>query len=80
MLDTLRWISDYFVLCHHDIEAFTAQVGDANVDHALWQRPEDITAATENRPSFDLTPSAPGRFALHQQLKMPLLFHLPATK
>ena len=57
LLDSLRWIADYFVECHHADLAFTAQVGDANLDHKLWERAEDMQ---ENRPSYDVTPSLPG--------------------
>lgn len=57
MLDNLRWIADYFVKCHHSPQAFTAQVGSTNADHAVWGRAEDMTMA---RPAYDLTPSAPG--------------------
>ena len=57
MLDNLRWIADFFIKCHHDDLAFTAGVGDPNVDHGLWERPEDIQEA---RPAYDLTPNAPG--------------------
>ena len=60
MLDNLRWIADYFVKCHHAPQAFTAQVGSTNADHAIWGRAEDMTIP---RPSADLTLSAPGIFA-----------------
>ena len=33
------------------------QVGDGNVDHASWGRPEDMTMA---RPAWAITTSAPG--------------------
>lgn len=63
MLDNLRWIADYFAKCHHAPQAFTAQVGSTNADHAIWGRAEDMTIA---RPSADLTPSAPGdKFHIH---------------
>lgn len=55
--DTLRWIADYFVLCHYADLTFTAQVGNVDIDHSQWTRPEELVGA---RPSFDLTPSAPG--------------------
>lgn len=57
MLETLRWAGDYFMKCAHQPQAFTAGVGDPNVDHSTWERPEDIQGT---RPSYDLTPSAPG--------------------
>ena len=61
MLDTIRWISDFFIKCHHDDLAFTAGVGDPNTDHSLWERPEDIS---ESRPAYDLTPNNPGGLQL----------------
>ena len=33
------------------------KVGDGNLDHAVWGRPEEMTMA---RPAWKLTPSAPG--------------------
>ena len=33
------------------------KVGDGNVDHAYWGRPEDMTMA---RPAFKITPQKPG--------------------
>ena len=57
ILDTLRWVSTYFIKCHHADLAFTAQVGDVTTDHALWERAEDMQEA---RPSADINPSAPG--------------------
>ncbi|DBA75362.1 TPA: hypothetical protein ACH3X1_010629 [Trebouxia sp. C0004] len=56
-LDSLRWIADYFVQNHHADLAFTGQIGNVGDDHSSWGRPEDMT---EDRPGFDLTPTAPG--------------------
>ena len=56
-LDSLRWIADYFVENHHSDLAFTGQIGNVNDDHSSWGRPEDMT---EDRPGFDLSPTAPG--------------------
>ena len=68
LLDSLRWIADYFVECHHADLAFTAQVGDVNLDHSLWERSEDML---ENRPSFDVTPSLPGVLYLSAEISAP---------
>ena len=59
-LDSLRWIADYFVQNHHADLAFTGQIGNVGDDHSSWGRPEDMT---EDRPGFDLTPTAPGDFS-----------------
>lgn len=61
-LDSLRWIADYFVQNHHADLAFTGQIGNVGDDHSSWGRPEDMT---EDRPGFDLTPTAPGDFCTH---------------
>lgn len=58
-LDSLQWIANYFVQNHHADLAFTGQIGNVGDDHSSWGRPEDMT---EDRPGFDLTPTAPGDF------------------
>lgn len=55
--DSLRWIADYLVKSHHSDWAYTAQVGEVLADHSYWGRPEDMSM---DRPSWDITPSAPG--------------------
>ncbi|XP_070574807.1 uncharacterized protein [Ptychodera flava] len=59
MLDCLRWATDYFLKCHTDENTFYAQVGDGDIDHAYWGRPEDLPA-TMSRPAFSVTSSKPG--------------------
>jgi len=56
-LDALKWGTDYFIKCHTEKEKFYGQVGDGDVDHAYWGRPEDMTMA---RPSFSIDGSKPG--------------------
>ena len=58
-LDSLQWIANYFVQNHHADLAFTGQIGNVGDDHSSWGRPENMT---EDRPGFDLTPTAPGDF------------------
>ncbi|XP_077990349.1 endoglucanase F-like [Glandiceps talaboti] len=43
MLDSIRWTCDYFIKCHTDSNVYYYQVGDADVDHKEWNRPEDLT-------------------------------------
>ncbi|MBK1828855.1 glycoside hydrolase family 9 protein [Haloferula rosea] len=59
---TLRWASDYLMRCHVRHEdgttvAFYGQVGDGNVDHAVWAPAETMTMA---RPSFKIDADNPG--------------------
>ena len=41
----LKWATDYFIKAHVAPMKFYGQVGDGNVDHAYWGRPEDMTMA-----------------------------------
>ncbi|XP_070574808.1 uncharacterized protein [Ptychodera flava] len=59
MLDCLRWATDYFLVCHTDENTFYAQVGNGDIDHAYWGRPEDLPASMP-RPAFSVTSSKPG--------------------
>ncbi len=63
-LDSLQWIANYFVQNHHADLAFTGQVGNVGDDHSSWGRPENMT---EDRPGFDLTPTAPGDFCIQKR-------------
>ena len=53
----LKWGTDYFIAAHTSTNEFIGQVGDGNIDHVFWGRPEDMTM---ERPSFYLTEDAPG--------------------
>ena len=53
----LKWGTDYFIAAHISTNEFIGQVGDGNIDHLFWGRPEDMTM---ERPSFYLTEDAPG--------------------
>ncbi|KAA0200410.1 hypothetical protein HAZT_HAZT005065 [Hyalella azteca] len=55
---TLRWATDYFLKSHTAPTTIWAQVGDSDLDHTFWDRPENMTMA---RPSFVLNETNPGR-------------------
>ncbi|XP_038057262.1 endoglucanase 4-like [Patiria miniata] len=57
MLDCIKWATDYFLKCHTGQYEFYGQVGDGNLDHAYWGRPEDMTM---RRPAFKITAANPG--------------------
>jgi hypothetical protein len=57
VLDSLRWPLDYFMKCHVTTNQFYGQVGNGELDHNYWGRPEDMTMA---RPAYRLTSTAPG--------------------
>ncbi len=61
MLDAIKWGTDYFIKCHTAKNELYGQVGDGDVDHASWGRPEDMTM---NRPSAKIDASKPGMFLL----------------
>jgi hypothetical protein len=53
----VRWATDYFIKAHVEPNKFYGQIGDGNVDHGYWGRPEDMTMY---RPSFYIDASKPG--------------------
>lgn len=55
--DSLRWITDYLVHAHPSDNVLYIQVGDPDIDHKCWTRPEDMT---EKRPLTQVNPSASG--------------------
>ncbi|WVZ25709.1 hypothetical protein V8G54_004253 [Vigna mungo] len=56
-LDSLKWITDYLVNAHPFPEVLYIQVGDPEVDHNCWERPEDMD---EERPLTQVNSSFPG--------------------
>ena len=56
----VKWATDYFLKAHTAQNEFYGQVGQGDVDHAYWGRPEDMTMA---RPAFKITASSPGKLA-----------------
>jgi endoglucanase len=61
LLDAVKWGTDYFIKSNvtegGKTKEFYVQVGDGDLDHAFWGRPEDMTMS---RPSFKVTTSKPG--------------------
>jgi len=57
LLDSLRWPFDYFMKAHINTNLFYGQVGNGELDHSYWGRPEDMTMA---RPGYRITSTAPG--------------------
>ncbi|KAJ7957856.1 Endoglucanase [Quillaja saponaria] len=55
--DSLKWITDYLVEAHPSENVLYIQVGDPEVDHKCWDRPE---AMTEKRPLTQVNTSVPG--------------------
>jgi len=53
----IKWSTDYFMKAHKSDNELVGQIGDGDVDHAWWGRPEEMTM---NRPSWSITSSAPG--------------------
>ncbi|KAK7376082.1 hypothetical protein VNO78_34934 [Psophocarpus tetragonolobus] len=56
-LDSLKWITDYLVNAHPFPEVLYIQVGNPEVDHNCWERPEDMN---EERPLTQVNSSFPG--------------------
>nr|AOV94256.1 cellulase [Antipaluria urichi] len=55
--EAIKWGTDYFLECHVSENELYGQVGNGDIDHAWWGRPEDMTM---ERPAYKLTESAPG--------------------
>ncbi|KAG6515983.1 hypothetical protein ZIOFF_026429 [Zingiber officinale] len=56
-LDALKWITDYLINAHPSDNVLYVQVGDPDIDHKCWERPETMT---DNRPVTQVNKSAPG--------------------
>jgi hypothetical protein len=56
----LKWATDYFLKAHVAPTVFYGQVGQVDLDHAYWGRPEDMTM---ERPAFKIDTSHPGKLA-----------------
>ncbi|XP_069940749.1 endoglucanase E-4 [Cherax quadricarinatus] len=56
-LEAIKWGTDYFIKCYTSTNEFWGQVGTGAIDHALWNRPENMT---EERPSFKIDAENPG--------------------
>ncbi|PON39179.1 Glycoside hydrolase [Parasponia andersonii] len=55
--DSLKWITDYLINAHPYPNVLYIQVGDPELDHNCWQRPETMT---EKRPIIQINTSFPG--------------------
>ncbi|XP_059490263.1 endoglucanase E-4-like [Neocloeon triangulifer] len=53
----IKWATDYFIKCHVSPYEFYGQVGDFNLDHTFWGRPEDLNMT---RPSYKIDTQHPG--------------------
>nr|BAA31326.1 salivary cellulase [Reticulitermes speratus] len=53
----LKYGTDYFLKAHTAANEFYGQVGQGDVDHAYWGRPEDMTMS---RPAYKIDTSKPG--------------------
>ncbi|XP_020616929.1 uncharacterized protein LOC110054900 [Orbicella faveolata] len=59
MLNSIEWATDYFIKAHTKRYEFYGQVGDGDIDHAYWGRPEDMPDNMK-RPAWKITPQKPG--------------------
>lgn len=55
--DSLKWITDYLINAHPKKDVLYVQVGDPDIDHACWERPEVMA---EKRPLYQINSSSPG--------------------
>ena len=55
---TLKWTMDYFLKAHTAPNEFYGQVGQGDLDHNSWGRPEDMAMP---RPAFKIDTSKPGK-------------------
>ena len=53
----IKWATDYFLKAHTAPNEYYGQVGEGQLDHAYWGRPEDMTMP---RPAFKIDTSRPG--------------------
>ncbi|PNF24410.1 hypothetical protein B7P43_G09674 [Cryptotermes secundus] len=56
-LSTIKWAADYFIKCHVSPNELYGQVGDFNLDHTFWGRPEDLSMS---RPAYKIDTQHPG--------------------
>ncbi|KAF6165208.1 hypothetical protein GIB67_007193 [Kingdonia uniflora] len=55
--DSLKWITDYLINAHPSPNKLYFQVGDPEVDHRCWEKPETMD---DNRPLLYINESKPG--------------------
>ncbi|XP_076819703.1 uncharacterized protein LOC143465353 [Clavelina lepadiformis] len=57
VIATVKWGTDYLLKAHVEPYVLYGQVGDAEIDHKTWGRPEDLKGG---RPAFKITRRNPG--------------------
>ena len=57
LLNNIRFVSEYFMKTHPRENEYYGQVGDGDIDHALFHRPEKFNDMC--RPAFKCTPTSP---------------------
>ncbi|GJY10491.1 endoglucanase 24-like protein [Tanacetum coccineum] len=55
--ESLKWITDYLVNAHPSDNVLYIQVGDPDIDHKCWERPE---TTAEKRPTIQVNTTHPG--------------------
>ncbi|KAM9942101.1 hypothetical protein ACTFIT_005473 [Dictyostelium discoideum] len=55
--EVLKWGTDFLIASHTSDNVFVVQVGNGDVDHSVWQPPEDINYV---RQIYTIDPSNPG--------------------
>ncbi|XP_051141183.1 endoglucanase 24-like isoform X2 [Andrographis paniculata] len=55
--DSLKWVTDYLINAHPSPNVLYVQVGEPELDHKCWERPENMT---ERRPLSQVNTSYPG--------------------
>ncbi|KAF6165207.1 hypothetical protein GIB67_007192 [Kingdonia uniflora] len=55
--DAIKWITDYLINAHPSPNVLYIQVGNPEVDHNCWEKPETMD---ENRPLFYINETNPG--------------------
>ena len=53
----MRWGTDYLLKCHTADYELYGQIGNSELDHNQWTRPEDSTIP---RPAYKITRERPG--------------------
>ncbi|XP_046979355.1 endoglucanase E-4-like [Schistocerca americana] len=56
-VDAVKWATDYFIKCHVAPTELYGQVGDFDLDHKYWGRPEELNMS---RPAFKIDAQHPG--------------------
>ncbi|XP_076256424.1 endoglucanase F-like isoform X2 [Rhynchophorus ferrugineus] len=57
VINVIKWGTDYFIKCHVSPNELYGQVGDFNLDHKYWGRPEEMNLT---RPAYKINETHPG--------------------